>query len=271
MFKHILFSLFFLLLGFYGNAQELFTFTEPASNMAARSIGLRISNTLMYDNYEKSNSFHTMPEFMVGLSRKFMIHGLGFFSNRNQSFIAEGGSFYLKYRFFSVDEVHSHFRMALYGRTSFNNSDIHQQAIDLNGHNSGYEMGFIATKLVHKTALSASTSFVHADDNGKNNVFPFASNQRDALAFSFSMGKLMLPKTYTSYKQINVNAMVEFLGQTNMGTGRTFVDVAPVVQFIVLSKMRLDVGYRFCLDNTLYRTSPQGGLLRLEYNLFNVF
>ena len=30
----------------YGYAQELFTYTEPASNMASRSIGLRLNNTL---------------------------------------------------------------------------------------------------------------------------------------------------------------------------------------------------------------------------------
>jgi hypothetical protein len=269
--KKLFFIVCFLMSFFFCSAQELFTYTEPASNMASRSIGIRLNNTLMYDNYEKVNSFHSLPEIMIGMSKKIMVHGEGFLSNRNKSFVAEGGSVYLKYRFFSSDEVHSHFRMAFYGRYAFNNSDIHQQAIDLNGHNSGYELGYVATKLINKTALSASYSFVHADDNANNNVFIYPAEQRDAMAYTLSIGKLMLPKQYTSYKQVNLNAMVEFLGQTNFSTGRTFVDVAPVIQFIILSKMRVDMGYRICLDNTLYRTSPQGGMLRVEYNLFNAF
>ena len=271
MLKSIPISLLLLISILSGKAQELFTYTEPASNMAAKSIGLRLTGTLMYDSYEKSNSLHTMPEFMVGLSRKIMIHGVVFLSNRNKAFIGEGGSLYMKYRFFSVDDVHSHFRMALYGRYAVNNSDIHQQAIDLHGHNSGYEIGYVATKLINKTAVSASCSFIHAQDNSKNNEFVYPSSQRNAATFTMSVGKLMLPKAYTSYKQLNVNAMVELLGQTNLATGRTFVDVAPVLQFIVLSKMRIDMGYRICLDNTLFRTAPEGGLLRVEYNLFNAF
>jgi len=80
-----------------------------------------------------------------------------------------------------------------------------------------------------------------------------------------------LPKTYVHYKQTNVNLMGELLGQTNFKSGKTFVDVAPVVQFIFLSKMRLDLSYRFALQNALQRSASNGALVRLEYNFFNAF
>ena len=98
------------------NAQELFVFTEPASNMAAKSIGFRLNNYLMRE--PGKNNYHLLPEIMVGLSKKIMVHGELFLSNRDNSFKYEGGSLYLKYRFFSIDDIHSHFRMAAYGSPS---------------------------------------------------------------------------------------------------------------------------------------------------------
>ncbi len=65
-----------------------------------------------------------------------MVHGDVFISNRNIALSTEGGSIYAKYRFLSNDDVQKHFRMAGYGRYSFNNSDIHQEEINLYGHNT---------------------------------------------------------------------------------------------------------------------------------------
>ncbi len=251
-------------------AQELFVFTEPASNMAAKSIGLRLNNYLMRE--PGINNYHLLPEVMIGVSKKIMLHGELFFSNRDNIFKYEGGSVYAKYRFYSLDEVHSHFRMAAYGRLSFNNSDIHQPAIDFFGHSSGYEAGLIATKLINKVAISAGSAVLRANDNsfGKEK-FPYSNGSRNAISYSLSIGRLMLPKEYNSYDQVNVNMMCEFLGQTNTATGKTFVDIAPSVQFIFNSRMRFDLGYRYPLVSTLYRTAPKGAILRLEYNIFNAF
>ncbi len=251
-------------------AQELFVFTEPASNMAARSFGFRANNYLMFENPSKKANYHLLPEVMWGVSKKIMVHAVAFLSNRDNRFVAEGGQVYLKYRFYSVDEVHSHFRMALYGRYSFNNSDVHQRAVDLNGHNSGYEGGFVATKLKNKVAVSASASYLYATDNGKEK-FIYNMKSRNAANYTLSIGKLMLPKEYTGYKQTNVNLMFELLGQVNFETGYSFLDIAPSVQFIFLSKMRLDAAYRIPLVKDLTRTAPGGFLVRLEYNIFNAY
>ena len=266
--KYIL-SFILVLLMIKSYSQELYVFTEPASNMAANSIGIRTNNNLMKDIDTKKINYHLVPEVMLGISKKIMIHLDAFLSNRNGGFVTEGGSVYAKYRFHSIDEVHKHFRMAAYVRYSFNNSDIHQTAIDLYGHNSGVETGVIATKLINKVALSSAASLLHATDNGKEK-FNYGDKNRNAINYSFSAGKLMLPKEYTSYKQVNVNLMVEFLGQTNLSDANNYLDVAPAVQFIFNSRLRVDAGYRYPLVTNLTRTAPQGVVLKLEYNFFNV-
>lgn len=252
-------------------SQELFTYTEPASNMAAKSIGLRLTTTVMRNEIKGVNNVHINPELMMALNKKWMFHLDGFISNRNGSPVAEGGSLYSKFRFHSVDEVHSHFRLAAYGLLSVNNSDIHQSAIDLRGYNSGVEAGLVATQLKGKTAVSASAAILHAFDNASGNKFVLSPQYRNAIGYTFSVGKLLLPKEYVSYKQTNLNGMVEVLGQYNPAFGKSYLDIAPVVQFIFLSKMRLDLSYRFCAVKDLTRTAPNGGLIRFEYNFFNVF
>lgn len=270
--KQGLFLLFFFLCLQKLRSQELFVYTEPASNMAAKSIGLRLTNSLMKETGYTKYDYHLVPEIMWGLSKKVMIHAAGFLSNRKKNdFKAEGAALYLKYRFYSIDAVHSHFRMAAFARAAYNNSDIHQPAIDLNGHNSGYEAGIVATKLISKLALSGTGSFLYATDNGSGNKFQYADKSRNAVGYTLSAGRLILPTAYTDYNQTNLNAMLELLGQTNLSSGRSYIDLAASLQFIFLSKMRLDIGYRFAVVNDLSRNAKNGFLLRFDYNFFNAY
>ena len=110
---------------------------------------------------------------MVGVSKTFMISADLFFSNRSEVFKLEGGSIYAKYRFLSNDALQKHFRMALFSRLSYNNSDIHQEEINMYGHNTGLEMGIVATQLLRKAALSSTVSILKATDNGNNNKFVY--------------------------------------------------------------------------------------------------
>jgi len=251
-------------------AQELFVFTEPASNMATHSIGLRLNNSLMNERVSGRVNYHLVPELMIGVTGKLMMHGEAFFSNRSRGLGFEGAGAYAKYRFISNDDVQRHFRMAVFGRLSANNSDIHQEEINLAGHNSGYEAGIIATQLLHKLAISSSVSFVKAGDNGSNKFVYGLQNSR-AVNYTLSAGQLVLPRTYTDYKQVNMNLMLELLSQFNTGSGRYYIDAAPSVQFIFNSTSRLDIGYRKELAATLLRTAPDGFYIRVEYNLFNVY
>lgn len=260
----------FLLVSFKTQAQELFVYTEPASNMPLGSLGIRMANMLMDEKNSSTYEYHLVPELMWGVNKRLMLHADAFLSNADKKFAAEGGSLYAKYRFLSTDQVHSHFRMAAYGRYSFNNSEIHQQEIDLYGHNSGWQAGLVGTQLLHKVALSANLSYLQAMDNGDNNKFP-ATSSAQAVNYSFSFGKLMLPKEYTDYNQTNLNLMVELLGQTLGNHDGSYLDIAPSVQLIIKSQARVDIGYRHQLMSSMYRTAPNGFLVRFEYLIFNAF
>jgi hypothetical protein len=261
----------FILLSSSCHAQELFTMTEPASNRAARSIGVRIDNSIMDEINTSKINYHLIPEIMAGISKTWMITGNVFFSNRSNDVKYEGGSIYTKYRFFSNDAVQKHFRMAAFGRISFNNSDIHQQEINMNGHNTGSELGIVATKLIRKVALSSGASFLKATDNGNNNKFIYGAKESKAVNYTFSIGKLMLPKEYKVYTQTNINCMLEFLNQVNIGSGKYYMDIAPTVQLIFNSQSRIDIGYIKEVSSTMNRTAPNGFFIRLETNFFNVF
>jgi hypothetical protein len=161
--------------------------------------------------------------------------------------------------------------MSLYGKAAVSNNAILQPAIDLAGRNSGAELGIVATKLLNRLALSAGGSFVTAFDNTGSNKFPGAFAGKNAFSYNLAAGRLILPVEYKNYQQANVNIMLEMPGQTNTTTGRTFIDLAPSVQVILLSKIRLDAGYRFPVVTSLNRISERGFLMRIEYNFFSFF
>ncbi len=252
-----------------GNSQELFVVTDPASNVPANSLGTNIMQSAFKEKFESGYNYHFMPEVTYGLNKNVMVRGSAFISNRSNQLVNEGGSFLVKYRFFSTDDLNSHFRLAAYGRYSFNNSDIHQEQIEILGHNSGFETGIIATKLINKLAISSSISFEKAMDNKPNYPFPdyFGDN---ATNYTLSFGKLMYPKKYTSFKQTNINLMIEFVGQTINENGKSFLDVVPAMQFIFNSQARLDLAYRKQLYSSMFRTAPNGFYLNLYYTFFNL-
>jgi hypothetical protein len=266
----ILFSALFVFFTLGAFSQELFVFTEPASNMPAKSLGIRNMNAFMFEKNDKLN-YHNMPELMWGINKNWMVHAQGFISNRQEGgFEVEGGSLYAKYRFFSEDAIKNHFRMAVYGRYSLNRADIHQQELETMGHNTGYEAGLIATQLLHKVAISSSWSYERALDNNPGYKFP-TTESNSAMNYTLSVGKLMLPKVYTNFKQTNVNLMLELLGQRLNENGKSYLDLAPSIQFIINSQARVDIGYRQQLYSTMKRTAPNGFILKFEYTFFNVF
>ncbi len=249
-------------------AQELFVATEPASNMPKNSIGIRLGNYLMKEPNPSKYDYQLTPEVMWGANKNLMLHADFFLSSRSKSFTEDGFSFYGKYRFLANDEVHKHFRMAAFGRISLNRTVINHEDIDLYGNNSGYQVGVVATQLLHKVALSASSSFIKAINNGNNNKFPETQSQ-NATDYTFSFGKLLLPKQYTDYHQTNLNLMIEFLGQTLFGSGKSYIDIAPSLQFIFNSQSRIDIGYRNQLYSSMHRIESSEYIVRFEYLIFN--
>lgn len=269
LFKMKKLILIFLIFSSSIKAQELFVFSEPASNMPAGSLGVRLGQSLMKKSFKAGYNYHLTPELMYGFNKNLMIHTTAFVSNRSNDLVTEGGSLYAKYRFLSIDDLHSHLRLALFGRYSLNNSDIHQEEIETMGHNSGFELGFVVTKLINKVAISSTFSFEKALDNKPKYQFPTNQNN-NATNYIFSFGKLVFPKKYTNLEQTNLNIMVEFIGQTLNENGKSFLDIAPSLQFIIHSQARVDVAYRREIYSGMFRTAPNGFYLRLEYLFFNL-
>ena len=264
--KTILLAFCLMALAFGTRAQELYVNTEPASNMAAHSLGIRLENQGFFSPEYKNR---TTLEVMYGATGKLMVHGAAYVSDMyrpNQSL--EGGSFYAKYRFLSVDTVQSHFRGAFFGKVSVSRNPYNLQDIALEGDNSGLQGGVVFTKLIHKLALSGSASYLHAFDNS-GGALPI-NGATNAIAYTLSAGYLLLPKNYSSYDQVNVNVYAELLGKSNPGYAQSYLDVAPAVQFIFNSVFRVDLSYRTPLYNSMARYSKNMYLVRLEYNFFNL-
>ena len=266
--KRTLFVIILFLCFFQSKAQELFLLTNPASNVPKNTMIVRGMNSFFQRTADKSISYHFMPEVEYGISKKLMLIANGFISNEENKVNFEGASLLAQYRFYSNDEAKKHFRMAIWSRIALNNAEIHQEEIELNGHNTGIRLGLTGTQLLHKTALSSTVSYQKALNNFSNE-FP-QNYSADAVDYTFSIGQLMLPKQYKNFNQTNVNLMVEMLGQTHLTNRKSFLDIAPVIQFIFKSKARLDIAYRQQLYSTMYRTQPNGIIINFQYNIFNV-
>jgi hypothetical protein len=264
-----LFILFFALVFQINYGQELFVVTDPASNVPANSLAINIMQSAFKEKFETGYNYHLMPEVTYGINKNLMVRGSAFISTRTNELYAEGGSVMAKYRFLSSDDLNSHFRMAAYGRYSFNRADIHQEQIEILGHNTGFETGIIATKLIHKLAISSSLSFEKALDNKPNYSFPNDFGNT-ATNYTLSFGKLMYPKKYTNFKQTNINLMVEFVGQTINENGKSYLDVVPAIQFIFNSQARLDLAYRQELVSSMLRSAPNGFYFNLYYTFFDL-
>ena len=162
-------------------SQELYINTEPASNMATHSLGIRIENQGYFNPSYKDR---TSLELMFGANKNLMLHGSLYasdFYQTSQHF--EGGSVYAKYRFFSVDSVQSHFRGAFFVKASAINNPVTYQEISLEGDNSGLQTGVVFTRLIHKLAILVTGSYLRAFPNSGGFAIP-PGNSHDALAYT---------------------------------------------------------------------------------------
>lgn len=259
------FVLFAIIVANKAIAQELYVFSEPASNMAAKSIGVRLTNEGAFRNGFINR---TIPEIMVGLNKHLMIHAQGFVSNMHGSYKVEGASLYAKYRFMSLDANQAHTRAAVFGRLSSSNRRIATEDINLEGDNSGWQSGLVITQLIHKLALSGTFSYSRVFD--KYSEVIGGRHPKDMIGYSLSSGYLMLPFVYENYNQPNFNLYFEVLGKTNPANGHSYIDFAPALQLILNSRTRIDLGYRFQVTGNIQdRYLKNMYLARLELNFFN--
>lgn len=268
---------FIICLLLYGQlaGQELYVFSEPASNVPAKSISVKLKDHFVSsDDIYGRFSQRVMPQVMVGISKKLMLRAGATFSNMHTTdFKYESVNFYAKYRFLSKDEIHKHFRMAVFADASTTKAPFHYDEITLMGDKSGVEAGLIATQLWHKLAVSATVSHTQVlDQSRKNkNVIYIPARDYQAMNYSLSAGYLLFPKEYTSYKQMNLNLYTEILAQQTLDKKTHYIDLAPALQFIFNSNLKFNIGYRFQISGTMQRMANNSWQISLERTFLNAF
>ncbi len=265
--KHIFTLLVILLAASPAFGQELYVFSEPASNVPAHTITPKIK-FMGAERLEKDFFQRYTPEVMFGLSNKFMFRISSTVSNMHTNGLEwESVNAYAKYRFLSKDKVHRHFRMAAFAETGYSNNPLYFDEISIKGDNSGFDFGLIATQLIYKTAISATAAFIQVF--GEESEHLHQEPVRSALNYSLSAGYLVLPRIYESFEQLNFNIYMELLGQQSINRDAYFVDLAPAVQFIFNSNSKLNLGYRFQLAGNANRGMERSFLVSFEHSFFN--
>jgi hypothetical protein len=249
------------------SGQELYVFSEPASNVPAHTLSAKLTNHFVTsDKIYGRFSNRLMPQVYLGISKKFMVAAGGTFANMHTpNFRNESVNLYAKYRFLSKDELHKHFRMAVFAEASSTKAPFHYDEITLMGDKSGVEVGVIATQLWHKLALSGTVAHTQILDQSRTNkVLYIPARNYQSMNYSLSAGYLVLPKEYTNYRQVNLNLYAELLAQQTLDRSTYFVDLATAMQLIFNSNAKLNLGYRVQLGGNMQRMASNSWLISLE-------
>lgn len=256
-----------LLLPWILQGQELYVFTDPASNSPARSLSVKLkSHGVGVDQIYGRFTYRIMPQVMAGLSKKLQVRLSASASNMHTNGLeSESIGLGMKYRFLSSDGIHRHFRMAAFLDGSLSRVPFHYEEISLMGDKTGVEAGLIATQLWHKLAISSTISRTEIlDKSRKDGQVYFPVRQYQSFNYSLSAGYLLLPREYKTYNQPNLNLYVELLGQRLVGSDFRFLDLAPALQLILNSRTKINFGIRFQLSGNMQRMARQIWLFSIE-------
>jgi hypothetical protein len=245
------------------SAQELYVFTEPASNMPSHSISGKVTGKFLKDPGATNYMQRFTPEIMFGLNKKWMVHFATTFSDMYTTNMRwESARTYVKYRFLSNDEVHKHFRMAAFGEYSYSRNPALFDDIGIEGDMSGFQGGAIATQLWNKLAVSSTLSYLQTYKN--KSIETQAVIPMKSFNYSLSAGYLVFPLNYKNFRQTNFNVYAELLGQRTLDMKKYVVDFAPAVQLIFNSNAKLNIGYRFQLNGNMNRMAEKSWLISFE-------
>ena len=253
-------------------AQELFPYTEPASNMPAKSMSLKLNGMFGKGVHGNGLDQRYTPEVMFGLSKKWMLHAAVTVSNMYENYYYyESARVYAKYRFLSKDEVHKHFRMAAFATAAYSRNHLQHNELNLMGDHSGVQVGVIATQLWNKLAVSGTASIIEVFDEKRNDKTVPQQYAFESLNYSLSAGYLVLPLHYKDYNQTNLNIYAELLGGRNLDWEyeKYFLDLAPSIQLIFKSTSKLNLGYRFQLKSDIYRNMKNSWMVSYEHIFLN--
>lgn len=290
--------------------QELFPHNEPASNVGKNVLTVRASSEEFQDQGEIRN--FQAYRFQFGLSANWMLTETFSFSNHHGSQLPNGfilhdslgapytqgasrGKSYpylfesmkvnLKYRFLCRDSEHKHFRMAAYADFSGGNEAHAEAEPNLTGDNSGMGAGIISTLLLHKFAASLNAGGILPADY--KDVFRGIQMSYGKAAYvNLSLGYLLYPRVYTSYKQTNINLYAEFQFKTYGGAqilenGRSvsvqdvpalepgsYLEFRPSIQFIIRSNTRVDLSLAEPLVNRSWTHYYPVYMFSIQQNIY---
>ncbi|ULQ53545.1 hypothetical protein [Flavihumibacter fluvii] len=262
----------FLFLKSVVEAQELYVFSDPASNIPAKSISAKLNMRLANNETTGKVNQRYQPELMLGLSKQVMVRVSTTFSDLySQELQWESVKAYFKWRFYSNDDIHRHFRMAFFADGAFANHDMVYDEMNLDGDNSGIQGGIIGTQLIHKLAISGTLSLMRVFDEKFTSGLHENLPDQNALNYSLSAGYLLFPLDYANYDQVNLNIYIELLGMNGLDKGGYYLDAAPALQVIFGSATKLNIGARFETTSNMYRPAQNSYFLSLETSFLNVF
>ncbi len=253
------------------SAQELFVFSEPASNMPAKSMSAKVTARFPDSKYNNFFKQRYTPEIMFGISPQVMVHLSSTFSDFYTPEVNwESAKLYAKWRFYAKDGIHSHFRLAAFAEGSYSKSPFLYSDINLEGDNSGIQGGLIATGLLNRLAVSGSASLIRVFGE----TAPYSAHEdyaTKALAYSISSGYLLFPREYTSFQQPNVNLYMEMIGMRGLNEKHYMVDLAPSIQLILNSNFKINAGYRFQIAGNMLRVGERSWQFGLERTFLSAF
>jgi hypothetical protein len=232
--------------------------------MPSKSLSAKLTaRTPVSDNNNSWRQRYT-PEVMFGLSRAWMLHLSGTFSDFYTPQLRwESVKTYAKYRIYSDDDVHKHFRLAAYAEAAYSRSPFYYTDINLDGDNSGVQAGLIATKLVNKLAVSGSAGIIKAFA-AHNPHAGLSLSPMEGLNYNLSAGYLLLPRNYTDYGQTNLNLYVEALGMKSLNGNGYLLDIAPALQLIFNSNFKINLGARLQASGNMTRAGEKNYYISLE-------
>jgi hypothetical protein len=233
---------------------------------------------LVSHTHNGNQTIYTTGEFERGLNYPYRSNGI---------------YVYAKYRFVSMDGQHSHFRVAAYAEGAYLKQAHDEAEPNLIGDTKGYGAGLIATCLKNHLAFSITSGIIipgsytalSPDVNG-GPMISTTINYGRALGYNLSMGYLLLPRTYKNYDQLNLNIYLELLGKayeaatvfqygdlpipinTPLLASGNYVNIAPGIQCIIKSNLRIDLSMKYPLIHKSYSTFypvVQLGLQRYFY------
>lgn len=265
--KKIAFSIF-LFCFIHADAQELYPYAEPASNLPAQSLSVKLG--AMYGKGIHGDRIlqRYTPSVLLGISKKWQVAGsLSLGDMHEPFFYFESAKIYTKYRFLSLDQVHKHFRMAAFATASFSRNHPDHNELNLSGDHTGIQAGVIVTQLWNKLALSGTGSILEVLNNERWEKTSPQQYAYESWNYSLSAGYLVFPRSYKNYRQTNLNLYAELLGGRNLNrkAEKYFTDLATSVQLIFNSTGKLNVGYRFLLSSDIYRLMKNSWMVSYEY------